>query len=67
MKVNVNKLNQETFNRIRHQKVKRYSQKMTQKDINNLLVEYVRDLQKRGYTDDQISQMTFTINYVNRE
>lgn len=67
MKVNVNKLNQETFNRIRHQKVKRYSQKMTQKDINNLLVEYVRDLQKQGYTDDQISQMTFTINYVNCE
>ncbi len=65
MKVNVNKLNQETFNRIRHQKVKRYSQKMTQKDINNLLIEYVRDLQKRGYTDEQISQMTFTINYVN--
>lgn len=65
MKINVNQLNQETFNRIRHQKVKRYSQKMTQKDINNLLIEYIRDLQKQGFTDDQISQMTFTINYVN--
>lgn len=69
MKINVNQLNQETFNRIRHQKVKSYSHKMTQKDINNLLIEYIRDLtrdlQKQGFTDDQISQMTFTINYVN--
>lgn len=67
MKVNITQLSEENFNRIRHQKVKRYSQKMTQKDINNLLIEYVRDLQKRGYTDEQIQQMTFTINYVNYE
>jgi hypothetical protein len=67
MKVNITQLNQETFNRVRHQKVKNYSSQITQKDINNLLVEYVKELKLKGYTDEQISNMTFTINYVNHQ
>lgn len=67
MKINITQLNQETFNRVRHQKVKNYSSQITQKDINNLLVEYVKELKLKGYTDEQISNMTFTINYVNHQ
>ena len=67
MKVNITQLNQETFNRVRHQKVKNYSSQITQKDINNLLIEYVKELKSKGYTDEQISNMTFTINYVSHQ
>ena len=67
MKINITQLNQETFNRVRHQKVKNYSSQITQNDINNLLIEYVKELKSKGYTDEQISNMTFTINYVNHQ
>ncbi len=67
MKVNITQLNQETFNRVRHQKVKNYSSQITQKDIENLLVEYVLELKKNGISEEKILNMTFTINYVNHQ
>lgn len=65
MNLTIRQTNQETFKKIQHNKVKNYSNKITQKDISNLLVEYVLELKKKGYTEEQISSMTFTINYVN--
>lgn len=67
MKVNIRELNEENFNRIRHSTVKKYSSQLTQQDINNLLIECVNEYKKKGYSDEQISNMTFTINYVNHQ
>lgn len=67
MKTIVRELNQETFNRVKHSTVKNYSSQITQQDINNLLIECVNDYKKKGYTDEQISNMTFTIDYINHQ
>ena len=37
------------------------------KNINDLLIECINQHKKRGYTDEQLSQMTFIISYVNYE
>lgn len=67
MKTIVRELNQETFNRVKHSTVKNYSSQITQQDINNLLVECVNDYKRKGYTDEQIQNMTFTIDYINHQ
>lgn len=67
MNLTIRQTNQETFKKIQHNKVKNYSNKITQKDINDLLVEYVLELKKKGFKEEDIMNMTFTINYVNHQ
>ena len=67
MNLTIRQTNQETFNKTQHNKVKNYSNQITQKDIENLLVEYVLELKKKGVSEEEIMNMTFTINYVNHQ
>lgn len=67
MNLTIRQTNQETFNKTQHNKVKNYSNQITQKDISDLLVEYVLELKKQGFKDEEIANMTFTINYVNHQ
>lgn len=67
MKTIIRQTNQEDFNKIQHNKVKNYSHKMTQKDIENLIYEYIIELRKKGVGEEEILNMTFTINYVNHQ
>ncbi len=67
MKTIIRQTDTETFNKIQHNKVKNYSNQITQKDIENLLVEYVLELKKKGVSEEDILNMTFTINYVNHQ
>lgn len=67
MKTIIRQTNKEDFNKIQHNKVKNYSSQITQKDIQNLLVEYVLELKKKGVSEEEILNMTFTINYVNHQ
>ncbi len=65
MKTIIRQTNRETFKKLQHNKVKNYSSQITQKDIENLLIEYVLELKKNGVSEEEILNMTFTINYVN--
>lgn len=67
MKTIIRQLNQEDFKRTKNNIVKNYSKRMTQKDFNDLLIECINLHRKAGYSDEQIREMTFTINYVNYE
>ena len=67
MKTIIRQTNKEDFNKIQHNKVKNYSHKMTQKDIENLIYEYIIELRKKGVSEEEILNMTFTINYVNHQ
>lgn len=67
MKTIIRQMDEENFKRVKNNIVKNYSKKMTQKDINDLLIECINQHKKRGYTDEQLSQMTFIISYVNYE
>ncbi|WP_323658552.1 hypothetical protein [Aliarcobacter butzleri] len=67
MKVNIRELNEESFKRIKNNVIKNYSREVNQQDINNLLIECINLHKKRGYTDEQIQQMTFTISYYHHQ
>jgi hypothetical protein len=67
MKTIIRQTNQENFNKIQHNKIKNYSSQITSKDIERLLVEYVLELKKKGVSEEEIMNMTFTINYVNHQ
>ncbi len=67
MKTIIRQINQEDFNKIQHNKVKNYKHKMTQKDIENLIYEFIIELRKKGVSEEEILNMTFTINYVNHQ
>lgn len=67
MKTIIRQTNKEDFNKIQHNKVKNYSHKMTQKDIENLIYEFIIELRKKGVSEEEILNMTFTINYVNHQ
>lgn len=67
MKTVIRQTDKETFNKIQHNKIKNYSNQITSKDIENLLVEYVLELKKKGVSEEEILNMTFTINYVNHQ
>lgn len=63
----IRQLSEENFKRTKNNIVKNYNHNLTQKDINELVIERVNQCKKAGYTDEQISQMTFTVNYYNHK
>lgn len=67
MKTIIRQTNQENFNKIQHNKIKNYSSQITSKDIERLMYEFVLELKKQGFKEEEIENMTFTINYVNHQ
>ncbi len=63
----IRQLSEENFKKTKNNIVKTYNHHLTQKDVNDLVIERVRQCQKAGYTDEQIQQMTFTVNYCNHK